>query len=253
MSYPIDNVLRPPVEFVPAVISLSAALVVLMWHPLFGLTPVLAVILATLLVTHAAWRAQQGLRIVRYRRGLEQPRPYMLKPEALPKPAHQVFLGRGFRWTARHTQRWYDLQREISLRDGRDAHRRSADSVWARIRRDGWGATALNLVLPGQPARRLSVAQELGGSLGMHGVEPDEEDVCLNVSERPGHVLVVGTTRVGKSRLLEVLVSQDIHCGNVVIVLDPKGDLGNLAEFFHAIDQRLAVNIENAVTMDKEK
>ncbi|MEO8152355.1 MAG: type IV conjugative transfer system coupling protein TraD [Rhizobacter sp.] len=232
MSYPIDNMLRPPVEFVPAAISLTGAIALLLWHPLFGLTPVMALGLATLLVMHAAWRAQQGLRIVRYRRGLERPRPYMLTPDTLPKPTHQVFIGRGFRWTARHTQRWYDLQRELSLRDGRDANRRSADSLLARIRRDGFGAALLVSLLPGQAAPRLSAAQELGGSLGMHGVEPDEEDVCLNISERPGHVLVVGTTRVGKSRLLEVLVSQDIHCGNVVIVLDPKGDLGVLQRMY---------------------
>ena len=37
-------------------------------------------------------------------------------------------------------------------------------------------------------------------------------------------MLVLGTTRVGKTRLGEILITQDIHRGDVVIVLDPKGD-----------------------------
>lgn len=232
MSYPIDNLLRAPVEFVPATVSLLAAMALVLWHRWFALPPLFAVGLAMALVGHAAWRTRQGLRIVRYRRGLEQPRPYVLKPDALPKPHHQVFLGRGFRWTARHTQRWYDLQREISLRDGRESTKRSADSLATRIRREGFMPALLGTLGLQRNAPLPSAAQELGGSLGMHGVEPDEEDVFLNRSERPGHVLVVGTTRVGKSRLLEVLVSQDIHAGNVVIVLDPKGDLGVLQRMY---------------------
>ena len=39
-----------------------------------------------------------------------------------------------------------------------------------------------------------------------------------------GHTLVLGTTRVGKTRLAEVLITQDIARGDVVIVFDPKGD-----------------------------
>ncbi|SUO96656.1 conjugative coupling factor TraD, PFGI-1 class [Suttonella ornithocola] len=34
----------------------------------------------------------------------------------------------------------------------------------------------------------------------------------------------MGTTRVGKTRLAEILITQDIHRGDVVIVFDPKGD-----------------------------
>jgi conjugative coupling factor TraD (TOL family) len=35
---------------------------------------------------------------------------------------------------------------------------------------------------------------------------------------------VIGTTGVGKTRFAELLITQDIHRGDVVIVLDPKGD-----------------------------
>lgn len=208
MKYPLDNVLRPPYEIGAAVFSLCASPVVLVWHRYFGLALWAAVILATMLLAHSVWRGRQGWRIMCYRRGLERPRMYKLTPEQLPTSKQKVFLGRGFRWTGRHTQRWTDLQREMARRDAKES-----------------GVAAM------KPADAL-VASELGGSLGMHGVELDEEDVHLNMSERPGHVLVIGTTRVGKSRLLEVLVSQDIHIGNVVIVLDPKGDLGVLQRMY---------------------
>ena len=51
-----------------------------------------------------------------------------------------------------------------------------------------------------------------------------ERDQYQDLSERVGHTLVLGTTRVGKTRLAEILITQDIHRGDVVIVFDPKGD-----------------------------
>jgi conjugal transfer pilus assembly protein TraD len=46
-------------------------------------------------------------------------------------------------------------------------------------------------------------------------------------------MLVLGTTRVGKTRFLETLVTQDIHRGDVTIVFDPKGD-GDLLKRMYA-------------------
>jgi hypothetical protein len=46
----------------------------------------------------------------------------------------------------------------------------------------------------------------------------------MPLSGRVGHTLVLGTTRVGKTRLAELLITQDIRRGDVVIAFDPKGD-----------------------------
>lgn len=51
-----------------------------------------------------------------------------------------------------------------------------------------------------------------------------EGRVTLPLRDRPGHTLVLGTTRVGKTRLAELLIAQDIRRGDTVIVFDPKGD-----------------------------
>ncbi|MEQ2027362.1 type IV conjugative transfer system coupling protein TraD, partial [Xenorhabdus szentirmaii] len=64
----------------------------------------------------------------------------------------------------------------------------------------------------------------VGGNPALHGIEPQEADVFMDLRERVGHTLVMGTTRVGKTRLAELLITQDIRRGEVVIVFDPKGD-----------------------------
>ena len=64
----------------------------------------------------------------------------------------------------------------------------------------------------------------VGGDPAIHGVELKESEIWMNLGERAGHTLVLGTTRVGKTRLAELLIAQDIRRGEVVIVFDPKGD-----------------------------
>ena len=46
----------------------------------------------------------------------------------------------------------------------------------------------------------------------------------LPLRDRSGHTLVLGTTQVGKTRLLELAATQDIRRGETVVVFDPKGD-----------------------------
>jgi conjugative coupling factor TraD (SXT/TOL subfamily) len=51
-----------------------------------------------------------------------------------------------------------------------------------------------------------------------------EKDIYEPLDERVGHKLVLGTTRVGKTRFAEILITQDIRRGDTTIVFDPKGD-----------------------------
>jgi len=46
----------------------------------------------------------------------------------------------------------------------------------------------------------------------------------MNDADRSGHFGCFGTTRVGKTRLIENIVEQDIRKGYNVVVIDPKGD-----------------------------
>jgi len=59
----------------------------------------------------------------------------------------------------------------------------------------------------------------------LHGLEEGaEKPVALPLDMSKGHVLLVGTTRAGKSVLFRMLISQAIARGEPVIIVDPKGD-----------------------------
>jgi hypothetical protein len=73
-------------------------------------------------------------------------------------------------------------------------------------------------------------------SLG-RGVHLDKPDRIMDLgypdSFRKGHFWCFGTTRVGKTRIMEHLIDQDIRKGYSVVAIDPKGD----ADLFSKIVQ----------------
>ena len=103
----------------------------------------------------------------------------------------------GFQWTAKHAQRLKETQSPGKQKYLKVAKAYSSDSS----------------TLPA------------AGKNEIHGVELKERQVWQQRADRVGHTLVLGTTRVGKTRLAELLISQDIHHQEAVLVFDPKGDL----------------------------
>lgn len=221
--YALEALLRPPVEFYSTVTASCGALICLTQAPLLMLTPWQVRLMACALMMLALRRGWQGWHIVRYHRNLLRLPRYALTSRKIPVSRQRLFFGKGFRWQPIHTQRLYDcLQPEAAhwLRPGwcyrlaRHIEKRSEHTLPGLARllsADRW----LNPVRPLPP---------VGGNPWLHGVELKECDVTLPLSERPGHTLVLGTTRVGKTRLAELLATQDIRRGEVVIVFDPKGD-----------------------------
>lgn len=67
-----------------------------------------------------------------------------------------------------------------------------------------------------------------GGSLHATG-RPEERDLFLPPELLGQHLLILGTTGVGKTRMLELLATQAIRRGETTAVIDPKGDDGLLA------------------------
>lgn len=49
--------------------------------------------------------------------------------------------------------------------------------------------------------------------------------IAVRDKDRKGHFWCFGTTRVGKTRIMENMIEQDIRKGYSVVVLDPKGDI----------------------------
>ena len=171
------------------------------------------------------WRFRQGLQVVRYQRHLKRLPEYTLRNTKVPVSTRWYFLGRGFEWTQRHTQRLWDTRSsavERFVKPGRWFR-------WARRKEVAWEQTFLLSFIAAGLAKRawwnpLSPYPDVGGDPRLHGVELKETPLVLPLVETTGHVLVMGTTRQGKTRLEELLLAQDIRRGDVVIIVDPKGD-----------------------------
>ncbi len=235
MTKPFDNRLRPAVEFLPATVltGLASALAV-QPDTIAPLTPGTATALAGVFLTAGAIRAVQGARVVAYRRRLRRLPNYVLAGKQIPCSPTKLFLGRGFRWDQRHSQRLVEARSPASrkyLEPGRlYSMVRALEEKWEKQRRLRSLVRYTRADVAWNPVRPLP---PVGGDPALHGVGLEEEkDVSLPLVERPGHTLVLGTTRVGKTRLAELLVAQDIRRGEVVIVVDPKGDIDLLRRMF---------------------
>jgi conjugal transfer pilus assembly protein TraD len=67
--------------------------------------------------------------------------------------------------------------------------------------------------------------QESPGSPWIHGLNLGKEhNVSIPLKSLEGHTILFGTTGSGKTRAYEVMVTQAIHRGDTVIMIDPKGD-----------------------------
>lgn len=189
------------------------------------MTPAVAHATALVLAFVAARRARQAWIVIGYQRNIRRLPIYTLSAHKIPVSRRKLFLGRGFHWTQKHTQRLRDTLRPEAQRyiePGRWYR-------WARRREMEWEHTFLLRYLARLLARRawwnpLAPLPPVGGKAQLHAVEPDEHDVWMDLGERVGHAIVLGTTRVGKTRLAELFIAQDVRRGDVVIVFDPKGD-----------------------------
>ena len=231
--YAIDALLRPPVELWSVLVALAAAVIAAAAPWALMLPVAVAFGVSASLFLFAAFRARQALRVIRYQRRLKKLPRYRLHLKKIPLSRHKLFLGRGFLWTQKHTQRLRDtLRPEVQhyVRPG-------AMYRWARRKEVAWESIPLlSAVARLLRSRRwwnpLAPLPLLGGNPALHAIGIHEQDVWMDLDERVGHTLVLGTTRVGKTRLAELLIAQDIRRGDVVIVFDPKGDAGLLKRVY---------------------
>lgn len=233
-NYPIENLLRPPVEFAPAFISGGAAVALLSFNHVFNLPWTVQAAMASGFMFHSIWRFREGNYIIRYQRNLKRLPKYMIKAAELPVSRKRLFLGIGFEWTQVHTNRLLMARNPIN-KDyvTMPAMYHAARKFEFMHESDGWPYSSIIKFTSSQsllnPVKPLP---PVGGDTLLHGVEPDEDVVTMDLGERNGHTLVLGTTRVGKTRLAEVLIAQDIRRGDVVIVFDPKGDSALLLRMY---------------------
>ncbi|WP_210523369.1 type IV conjugative transfer system coupling protein TraD [Pantoea ananatis] len=235
--YVMESLLRPAVEMYSATVAGSATFICLTAPWSVALAPSVSWVTAAGFGVLALKRTSQGLKILRYRRNIRRLSRYALTSDQIPVSRRHLFLGKGFQWSPRHTQRLMEARRpeceiyvqpSVMYRMARELEKKMEYNLpW--LCRLTSADSALNPFRPLPP---------VGGSSVYHGVEPDEVNVMSDLGERVGHMLVMGTTRVGKTRLAELLITQDIRRRNaagefeVVIVFDPKGDADLLRRMY---------------------
>jgi len=223
--YPIDALLRPPVELWSAMAATSAAIVAAFAPWALMMTPDVGYGTAALLGLVSIKRTHEALRVLRFQRNIRRLPTYTISADKIPVSHKRLFLGKGFRWTQRHTQRLRDtLNQKVRkyIEMGPLYHwARRKEVEWETVPMLNYFAHLLSVRAWWNP---LAPLPPVGGKPQLHAVEPREEKVWMALGERVGHTLVLGTTRVGKTRLAELLITQDIRRGDVVIVFDPKGD-----------------------------
>ncbi|MEM8500674.1 MAG: type IV conjugative transfer system coupling protein TraD [Pseudomonadota bacterium] len=220
-NHPIEALLRPPVELSACLIVAGCACLAWIGPEWFLLTPTVGRGAAIALCLVSLYWLARGVRVVRYQRNLKRLKRFTLADHKIPVSPNYLYLGKGFRWGEKHTQRLHDSRRAKTQKYVQP----NRFYRWVRRNEARWESTFLHSWTRADhwsnPFRPLP---EGGGLTTLHGVEVTEHDVRLPLTDRTGHTLVLGTTRVGKSVSLLLMARQDILRGDVVIVIDPKGD-----------------------------
>lgn len=226
-NYPIENYFRPAVEYIPAITSTTAAIIIVGGHEWLFLPQPLAIGGSLLLLSHAAMRFREGRYVTRFKRNLTRLPKYIINTTDIPVSKKRLFLGLGFKWTQKHTQRLIqarDPNNEVYVKQSWLYYKARE---WEFQYENSQSKLVQKLIKFTEQDSRWNPVKSLppvGGDPLLHGVEPNEKMITMDIGERVGHMAVLGTTRVGKTRLAEVLITQDIRRGDVVIVFDPKGD-----------------------------
>jgi conjugal transfer pilus assembly protein TraD len=139
----------------------------------------------------ALWRG--GAALARHREfwGMKQAVLTFIKWKPFQKKANKkdaVFLGSGFSWGTEHVEKASDiLKREPQKLFGKNALK--------------------------------------NGHQWIHGLgKKEEKDIPFPLDFISAQTLILGTTGSGKTRLLDLIISQAIMRGEAVFIIDPKGD-----------------------------
>lgn len=221
-----ENVYRPPYEWASVAAYTTAAVVINTMN-----TPSsIAYACTGAFIFLAGKRLLHALRIMRFRKNIRKLPYYALTADEMPVSDKALFLGKGFRWNQTHTQRLF------MIRQPENAHLRESSWLYKKARLYEIHTKGHNFLTQITRSNAwwnpVAPLPPVGGSPELHGVETDESDIWEDLGERVGHKVVLGTTRVGKTRMAESMIIQDIARGDITIVFDPKGDADLLTRMY---------------------
>jgi len=218
MSRTYHDMFRPVYEL-PSCLSWAASSALLA-----ALHPPMWPVAAAAVVGASAYRGKQAIDLYRFRASLSALRVETIKvSDAITISRRHLksdgskrkesdgkggfWLGRGFRWTQQHAE----ISRQIMYR--------SPGEIQGP---PDWLPKPILKAI--QPKNFVPLKADSVGVSWIHGISPDEEELTLPIEALPGHTLVVGTTRAGKTRLYQLLTTQIVDAKKILIIIDPKGD-----------------------------
>lgn len=252
-SWLYEKLIRPTVEWQAVIVSYLSSLIFLTAPSAFGVLPSVSYISAFLFFVIGMKYHSEALAHWRFLMGLWKIDPYFVDPKELPGSDDTIYLGLGFEWKPIHTQRLYELNNE-GTKKYRDppylyyvfrsiaTNCRRLANVWLIGTIMLFTAKIFDKPSWWNPFPYLPIdifdKNNTYGSPYLHGVEPKEKLIETPFADSNSHTLCLGTTRQGKTRNAEIVVSQDIHryadgkqsCA--VIMIDPKGDIELAARMF---------------------
>ena len=198
-----EQLLRPPFEAQAAIGWGIASIWMFMCAFFVNAPPGTLLASSGLAVAMLLWRLGSAHKLLTYKVGLSGKETVVWDTQrlkdALPKIGDTLWLGWGYRWEPRHTQRAY----EVLKRDLSDVY---APPWWLKmmgIKNDPRTAKGLPWV---------------------HGLDMKETDITLSMETLKGHCAIIATTGAIKTRLAGLIIYQLAMAGDCVIVIDPKGD-----------------------------
>jgi conjugal transfer pilus assembly protein TraD len=161
----------------------------------------------------AYWRLKLAGDLYRFRLSLSGYRVEMKPLQNTLNRSHEMFqrgmlfLGNGFKWEQHHS--------EIATR----IMRRNASEIpgvpsWM----PKWIVKRLT------PEHFKPVNDTAVGVPWIHGIEPVDYPIGIPFDALEGHTLIAGTTRAGKTRLYELIITQLVYQRKTIFIIDPKGD-----------------------------
>lgn len=150
--------------------------------------------------------------------------------DRLKKDRNLLPIGMGFRWTQRHAELAMEVfnrntdelpdipefvKRQMMRLEGIPKHQlKPIDKAIASLLKGVF------------PRDTKPILDSDIGSPWIHGIGQHEEaEIGIPFAALPGHTLITGTTRAGKTRLYEALTAQIVHMNKALIVIDPKKDI----------------------------
>jgi conjugal transfer pilus assembly protein TraD len=198
-----EQLLRPAYEARASIAWALAALWMLVLSVIVNAPRMTVLASAGLAFSMALYRFLHAHRLLKYKLALAGKPKVIMKTSTLqlatPSMGNNLWLGWGFRWEPRHTQRCY----EIMKRDLVDVYPPAWWLKYTKVKHNPFTAKGLPWI---------------------HGLDMREGDVLLPFESLKGHCAIIATTGAIKTRLAALVIFQLAMRGDCVIVIDPKGD-----------------------------